>query len=71
LITKSKLYHQQYRANVTSCTESKLLQLPDGSLCLPNEKKFGKKVKPVEVRCYEVTFEDTVFFPEGGGQVGV
>lgn len=26
----------------------------------------GKKKK---IDCYEVVFEDTIFFPEGGGQV--
>ena len=45
----------QYTTKVVSCQPAKLDMVVE-----------GKKKK---VTCYEVTFEDTLLFPEGGGQV--
>lgn len=45
----------QYTTKVVSCRPAKLDVVND-----------GKKEKQ---ECFEVVFEDTVFFPEGGGQV--
>lgn len=47
-------YDTKYTTKVVSCKPAKLDTLVD-----------GKKKK---VACYEVTFEDTILFPEGGGQ---
>ena len=65
LVLKSQLYEYtghlphvfslQYTTKVVSCKPAKLDMLVE-----------GKKKK---VACYEVTFEDTILFPEGGGQV--
>ncbi|CAL4154820.1 unnamed protein product [Meganyctiphanes norvegica] len=47
-------YDEEYETKVVSCQAAKLDQVVG-----------GKKHK---VECFEVTFEDTVLFPEGGGQ---
>lgn len=47
-------YETKYTTKVVSCKPAKLDVVVD-----------GKKKK---VECFEVVFEDTIFFPEGGGQ---
>ncbi|XP_068233117.1 alanyl-tRNA editing protein Aarsd1-like [Palaemon carinicauda] len=36
--------------------------------CKPSKQEFVHDGKKKKVDCYEVTFEDTILFPEGGGQ---
>ncbi|XP_042868594.1 alanyl-tRNA editing protein Aarsd1-like [Penaeus japonicus] len=48
-------YEKEYTTKVVSCKPAKLEVAVD-----------GKKKKKVD--CFEITFEDTLLFPEGGGQ---
>eukprot|EP00088_Acartia_fossae_P021768 TRINITY_DN2310_c0_g1_i4.p1 TRINITY_DN2310_c0_g1~~TRINITY_DN2310_c0_g1_i4.p1 ORF type:complete len:420 (-),score=85.59 TRINITY_DN2310_c0_g1_i4:487-1716(-) len=47
-------YDKEYESTVVSCT--------------PASRKKEQNGKKVDVKGFEVIFEDTVFFPEGGGQ---
>ena len=52
---------------VTSCEKTTLPQ--DVSADPASGTKKGKQHRPEAVDCYAVVCEDTVLFPEGGGQV--
>lgn len=61
-------FAQSYVTAVVSCQKTKL-QVPfDVSSDSVGKKGGSKKQKPSVIDCYEVLFEDTVLFPEGGGQ---
>jgi len=55
-------FAKELRTRVVSCCAAKL-QLPPAE-----DSGEARKPKPVTVQCWEVVCEDTVLFPEGGGQ---
>uniref|UniRef100_A0A2P2I714 Alanyl-tRNA editing protein Aarsd1-like n=1 Tax=Hirondellea gigas TaxID=1518452 RepID=A0A2P2I714_9CRUS len=57
-----------YKTVVVACKKSKVQLAASEAATDGKQKSNNKKQKAKEIECYEVLFEDTVLFPEGGGQ---